>query len=267
MKITSKIYPIIILCLSAISFVACEKVIELDLKNTEPKLVIEANFTDSLQIQTVNIGQTVSFKADNKMTPVSNAQVSLKSDNGLALSFVEIAPGLYATNKAVKGIAGVKYTLTVTVNNKTYTAISQMPSPVKIDSLKQTSIVIFGKTNKFIQVVYKDEPGVPNYYNNRLYVNGVKRNDSFVEFDRFNDGKRVENTLFNQEPDLKTGDKIKVEFLGIDVNVYRYLFAIAQINGAGGPPTSPADPDSNFSNGALGYFSSSAFTADSVVVK
>lgn len=267
MKISTKIYTFF-LFFTAISFTACEKVIELNLKNTEPKLVIEANFTDSLQIQTVSINKSVNFNADNKMTPVSGAKVSLKAINGLLdVTFIETKPGVYATSTKVKGIAGIKYSLTVEVENKTYTAASQLPNVVKIDSLKQTELTFFGQKNKFIQVLYNDLAGVPNYYNTRLYVNGIKRSDYFIEFDRFNDGKPVINTLFNQEPDLLTGDKVKVELLSIDANVYRYLFAIAQINGAGGPPVSPADPDSNFSNGALGYFSASALSVDSTVVK
>jgi len=268
MKLKTNIFALPLLLVGfMVAITSCEEVIELDLKTTGPKLVIEAHFTDSLQIQTVNVNKSVNFEADNKMTPVSGAVVILTSDIGVIASYLEVKPGHYATINPVKGVAGIKYTLTVVENNKTYIAVSQMPNPVKIESLGQTELTFFGTTNKFVQLFYSDLAGVPNFYNNRIYVNGVKRNQFFLESDRFNDGKRVVNTLFNQEPDLVTGDKVKVEFLGIDEKVYRYLFSIAQISGEGGPPVSPADPDTNFSNGALGYFSSSAITADSIVVR
>jgi hypothetical protein len=141
------------------------------------------------------------------------------------------------------------------VNNQTYTAQSIMPPVVKLDSLTVTEISFFGNTNKFVQVNYKDIPNIPNQYNFVISVNDKLRNGYFPESDRFNDGSEVKNTLFTSEPDLKKGDKVTVDFQCIDLGIYRYFFAITQIGGNGGPPTSPANPDSNFNNAALGYFS------------
>lgn len=267
MKISYKIYNFFFICLTAITFVGCEEVIDLKLKNIQPKLVIEAIITDSLQIQTVIVSQTINFDAKNQLSPVSGATIQIVDMQNTVIGFVENLPGIYQTLTPVKGIPGKNYNIVVKVNNQTYLASSTMPQAVKIDSLRQTNLTFFRDLNKFTVVNYQDPAGVPNYYNNRLYVNGQKRSQFYVEFDRFNDGKPVKNTIFNDEPDLVTGDKIKIEMLTIDVNVYKYLFAITQIGGNGGPPTAPANPVSNFSNGALGYFSASTLSVDSMVVK
>jgi hypothetical protein len=262
-----KIPSLFFICLTAIAFTACEKVIDLKLDNTTPKLVIEANFTDSLQIQTVTVSQTINFEQSNNMQPVSGAAITLTDKQNLNISFVEKTPGIYQTTTPVKGLPGQQYFISVDIKNKNYAAVSVMPQLVKIDTITQTDLVILGKTNKTINVKYQDPAGLGNYYNSRIYVNGTKRKEFYVDFDRFNDGKPVSNLIFVNEPKFMSGDKVKVDFLCIDVNVYKYLFAITQIGGNGGPPTAPANPDSNFSNGALGYFSACTLYTDSLIIK
>ena len=249
------------------TFTACEKVIDLKLDAAKPALVIEANFTDEFKIQTVNISKTIAFDNKNVVSPFSGAEVVLKNDTGLETLFQETQPGIYSTLLPIKGIPGQKYTLTINANNQIYTAVSVMPQVVEVESLTQTELTFFGNKRKFVQVNYYDPLGVPNYYNSRVFVNGVKRDFFYVESDRFNDGKPVVNTIFTDDPELVIGDKVTIDFQGIDENVYRYLFAITQINGNGGPPTAPANPDSNFNNGALGYFNACTSRTESLVIQ
>ena len=267
MKQYQKTIVLLIACLTAMTFTACEKVIELKLDAAEPTLVIEANFTDNFVIQTVSVSQTIAFDKKNQFSPFSGATVFLKEENGFNIEFKETKPGVYSTLLPVNGIPGKKYLLTVKTINQTYTATSVMPQPVEIVALTQTQLTFFGNKRKYVQVNYFDPVGIPNYYNSRVFINGVKRDFFFVESDRFNDGKPVINTIFTEDPELVSGDRVKVDFQSIDVNVFKYLFSITQINGNGGPPTAPANPDSNFSNGALGYFSASASRTDSLVIK
>lgn len=267
MKISTHIYSLFFISLTAITFVACEKVIDLKLENSAPKLVIESTFTDSLQIQTVTISETINFETSNQLKPIVGATVTLSDMQNMLVTFVETTPGIYQTTTPIKGESGKKYNLSVTVNNQNYLATSTMPQAVKLDSIRQNEIFIFGKKTKFLKVHFQDPAGLGNYYNNRIFVNKLKRKEFFVDFDRFNDGKQIANTIFINEPDLETGDKVKIEMLTIDVNVYKYLFAITQIAGNGGPPTAPANPVSNFNNGALGYFSASTLSVDSVEIK
>lgn len=253
MKNSRSIY-FLSLILLLIFFVSCEDVIELDLDNANAKIVIEANVTNVLEPQIIKISKTKSFKEENSFLAVNGASVKVQEENGPSYSFVESGGGNYLSIP-FKGTPGKKYTVTVMVSNQTYTAQSIMPPLVKLDSLTVTEISFFGNTNKFVQVNYKDIPNIPNQYNFVISVNNKLRNGYFPESDRFNDGSEVKNTLFTSEPDLKKGDKVTVDFQCIDLAIYRYFFAITQIGGNGGPPTSPANPDSNFNNAALGYFS------------
>lgn len=261
-----KKYSFLLAFLIASVLLSCEKVIDLNLPTTAPKIVIEGIFTDLNVRHTISISTTVNFDASNTKKPVSGATVSLKEENGPTINFTEDSPGNYLSTR-YKGIPGKKYTLTVTLNGQTYVATSIMPLAVPIKSLNQIELSFFGETKKFVQVNYQDPAGIPNYYYNRLFVNKLKRSSFYLESDRFNDGRLVQNTIFNDEPDLVAGDKVQVQLLTIDENVYKYLFSITQIDGNGGPPTAPANPTSNFNNGALGYFSASTLTTDSLTIK
>lgn len=246
-------------------FSSCEKVVDLKLGTTEPKIVIESIFTDQNLRHTVLISNTANFDSGNKRIPVTGAVVTLKEENGPTLSFTEPTPGNYSSNR-YKGIPGKRYTLSVTLKGVTYTATSVMPMPVPIKSLTQAELSFFGETQKIVQVNYKDPFGIPNFYFNRVFVNGGRRDNFSLDSDRFTDGNEVKNNIFVNEPDLVPGDAVRIQMLTIDENVYRYLFSITQITGNGGPPTTPANPNSNFNNGALGYFSASTSTEETLII-
>lgn len=238
----------------AISFTSCEDVIDINLDNAKANVVIEANVTNILEPQIIKISRTKPFNEENSFLAVTGATVSVKEENGPNYTFVGGTNGSYISIP-FKGVPGKKYTVTVIISNQTYTAQSVMPPVVNLDSLTVTELSFFGSTNKFVQVNYKDIPNIPNQYNYVMSVNDVLRKGYYIDFDRFNDGNQVKKGLFTDEPDLVKGDKVTVDFQCIEMNVYRYFFAISQIGGNGGPPTAPANPDSNFNNGALGYFS------------
>jgi hypothetical protein len=245
-----------------LTFSSCEDVIDLKLDNAEPQIVIEANVVNNLNKQTVKISTTKKFSDNNTSFPFKGATVTIM---GTKVIFTEDEPGIYTSSFFI-GRPGEKYTLQVTANNKTYTAISTMPQVVNLDSLSVTELSFFSKKNKFVQVNFKDPPNIKNQYNYVISVNDSLRNAYYVDEDRFNDGKNVKNTLFTSNPDLKSKDRITIDFQCIDYNTYRYFFAITQISGNGGPPTAPSNPPSNFDNGALGYFSAHTSQFKSVII-
>lgn len=248
-------YIIFFAITTSVFFSACEKVIDLDLKNTKPVIVIEANVNDNFSQQVVKVTQTKPFTEDNTIVPISDAVITLKdlTDNRTYSFSLADNKGTYLSTN-FRGKPGNTYELSVSANNQVYTAKSTMPKKVLLDSISVAEVTFFGETNKYIKVHYADPAGYENQYRYLLTVNQKPAKGYFVDSDRFNNGKYVSNTLFDSDMDLKSGDEIKVEFQCIDMNIYRYFFAISQIGGNGGPPTAPSNPDSNFNNGALGYF-------------
>jgi Domain of unknown function (DUF4249) len=259
-------YHKLMLVSTALMVVACKKTVTLKLNTVPAQIVIQGEITNQQGPYTVQISQTVGFYEDNTFPPVSGASVYISDiTNGLTDSLIEVAPGtgIYGTFDMI-GVPGHTYTLSVTSQQKNYTATSTMPFSVPLDSIGFSQLSGFG--NKQIDAItnFQDPAGITNYYQFVEFVNGAQiTKDIFVFDDRLSDGKYINYTLYNDTSYLFPGDEVKVNMYCIDENVYNYFYQLIESGGAGAFSTtaSPANPTSNISNGALGYFS--AHTVDS----
>ena len=83
--------------------------------------------------------------------------------------------------------------------------------------------------------------------------------------DRLSDGKYFHQDLFDDSVHIKSGDSVSLNMYSIDANVYHYLSEMLQISNSAESVT-PANPDTNFSNGALGFFSAHTVVSKQAVV-
>lgn len=249
----------IYLLLWMITFSSCEKVIDLPLDAAAKKYVIEATITDTKGGCSVLISQTKNFNEDNSFESVSGAAVSITDGNNNTISLPEVSPGIYA-DSLVKGASGKTYTMHVDINGTTFEASSRMPFKVSMDSLYVTDDFLFGEVRKTPNVEFRDPRGTGNNYRFILYVNGVKRKNIYISNDSYSDGNfsSVKLFLFGDDGDdkkIKSGDKISVNMLCISPEVYKYWYSLDAGATGNNNSASPANPVSNISGGALGYFS------------
>ena len=102
----------LILSLSTIMFVACEKVIDIDLNDVEPKIVVEANIDDIEGPYQVKLTKTVNYNQSNMFPTVSDAVVTLSDSEGNTEVLVESVPGIYVST-LIEGVPGRTYTLDI----------------------------------------------------------------------------------------------------------------------------------------------------------
>ena len=255
MKLSKKIIKSVFLFLfGAVILSSCEKVIDPDLKDSDPVFVIEGGITNINEIQTVRVSKTIKFDQANGFNGVKGAKVVVTSSTGQVLTFPETTDGIYRSPR-FRGVPGVTYKLQVTASTgEVFTASSTMPAVVRVDSINFKKITIFSDTRVYPSVYYTDPAKVQNQYRYIMRINN-KQVVEHVSDDRFNDGN-ASSDLINFDGDgLQLGDKAEIEMQCIDRNVFKYYYAISQIDGEGGPPVAPSNPDSNISNGALGIFS------------
>lgn len=257
---------IVTLAFSASLFLGgCEKVIEVELDNVAPVIVIDGGISDQNENQVVKISRTYDFTEPNKYNGVTGAKLVLTRPNGSLMGYTEVSPGVYQTTK-MRGLPGGTYKLDVTVDGKTYSANSTMPGRVILDSLTFKQFDFFGTVNTYIAVNYLDPELTPNQYRYILKIKD-KTVEDMVNEDRFTNGNKVSDAIFYELDDLTPGDSLHVEFQCIDRNVYRYLYNLGQISGGNGPPVAPANPVSNFNNGALGIFNAHTSSKRTAVFK
>lgn len=245
------------------SFYSCEKVIDLELKDSDLKYVVEGVITNEPGVCKVIISQSRPFYEDNQFAAVSGATVKVK-DNGQEVPLTETRPGVYET-KAINGTPGHEYHLSVVVDNQAFTASCIMPRPVPLDTL----YVEPGPFNqfKFAKAGFNDPAGEKNHYRFVQYLNGKKDPTIFWESDEFTNGMSMLimlDTAVDKQDDprnIVSGDEVTVEMLCLDEAIYKYWYSLRTGGGDGSVNSAaPANPVTNIKGGALGYFS--AHTVD-----
>lgn len=241
---------------------ACEDVIDINLNDADPKLMIAGTVSNRLEEQQVTISRTVAFSADNPFDPVSGAEVTVIDGSGKSFNFIESAPGIY--RNVFRGEEGRRYTLHVSVEGTEYAAESTMPYRVTPDSVGTAVRNIFNEEQKFIALKYQDPIGVANYYRYLWSVNNGPFKMVRVSNDKFNDGKYVSEDITDFETELVTGDSVVVRMQCIDKATFDFWNAVQSANPGS---AAPANPPSVFGDGALGYFSAHALSEIGTVVQ
>jgi hypothetical protein len=247
---------------------SCEKVIDIEVDDAAPKYVIEGVVDNESGGCVVKVSQTKAFGSDNTFAGVAGAAVRITEENGAAVTLTETAKGIYRS--PLVGVPGRKYTLQVTIGGQTYTATSKMPVYVGIDSMYISFMDWMGEKEYYPNVVYTDPAEKGNSYRFVLYINGAKTDDIFGQNDDLSNGRNNTASLFSEDDlqdDLKSGDQVRVELLSIDQPVYQYWYSLWQGALGEGNAASPANPVSNISGGALGYFSAHTVSAKTVTLQ
>lgn len=248
---------------AAVLFYSCQKTVTLDLNNAPAQIVIQGEITNTPGPYTITINQSTAFYAENTFPPISGASIKISDGQGLTDSLTETSPGVYSTH-TLQGTPGNTYTLSVFAQNKQYTAASTMPAPVPLDSITWQN----DGYEKAIYAIpnFQDPIGVKNYYQFMEYQNGQQlTKDIFVFDDRLSDGKYISRTLRNDSSRLVAGAQLEVKMYTIDENVFNYFDQLSQTLGFN-TSASPANPATNISNGAYGYFSAHTVQSKTVMV-
>jgi len=236
---------------------ACEEVIVLDLKDSEPRVIIEATLNASTGECIVTASKSIGFYEVESSGKVDGATVELVSGAGVSTRLTEISPGKYWTGD-LSASPGESFVITLTISaEEEYSARSKVPFPVYLDSLKvvrgfgdprPSSPPIF-----LINPIWKDPAGIPNYYRFKVTTNGKPQSGSFtITNDEPFDGTIVNLPLYRYG--FALGDTVSVEFQSIDSISYSYF---TQLNDMARPSfvsATPYNPVGNFDNWALGYF-------------
>ncbi len=250
------VLPLAFVC----SLLACKKIISVNINNAPPAIVITGEVTNQPGPYQVSITRSVNYGADNSFPPVDGASVVLRDNQGLYDSLTETIPGTYSTHAGWQGQPGNVYTLSVTSAGAVYAASSTMPQPVPLDSVGfQQEGKGRRNSNTVISAIpyFQDPPGIHNYYQFAETINGAPLNEIFIFDDRLSDGKYISQPARDDSAHLQPGDQLSFSTYCIDAGTYHYLFELNQVvsGGNGFSSVTPSNPTSNWSNGALGFFS------------
>lgn len=239
-----------------LAFVSCQKVIDVDLNEANAVTVIEANYTAEDSTVNVHISMTSSYFDSDPSPLIDNASVTITDHLGVITGVPSIGGGDYQLTNYIPNY-GTTYTLTVACNGVTYTAECDMNPAIQLEDITYEYFPGFfgGDGGYGVYLNVNDPVGLGNHYQIILTENGVEHDDlldMFIQDDLLNDGNFIERPLWGKFFD--TTDVVGMELRSIDGEIYDYINQA--IGTAGGQDSAaPGNPDSNWDNGAVGYFS------------
>jgi hypothetical protein len=249
-------------------FTSCEKIIEIDLKENQSKIVIVGNITNEVGPYFVKITKSSLLNYQGENATIDNAVVTIRDNQGNTEMLSAIGNGNYQTTK-IRGKVGLTYTLVAKIGGETYTAQSTMPALVKFDSIKVLSSSFGGEISYDFVPVFTDPIAKGNQYRFVLSLNDKLVKLHFVLDDLVKNGSVNTQPLQNMaDLKIKTGDVVKLQMQSVDDNVGLYYKTLVQITDSGpGGGTTPSNPPNNISNGALGIFSAHTIQEKSTTIK
>jgi hypothetical protein len=273
----------ILLLIGGVSLLACEETVKLDLKNSEPALIIEGLVTNELKNQYVRITKSAGFYDTSGVTVISDAVVSV-TDGEVTYTYEhnpdnnENNNGKYFSALPFAGQVGKTYSLLVEVGGNTYTASDVLYPVTSIDSLKVS----------FNQEEFNDpEKGREEYYYEILfYAHEPQETEDFYLFKFYRNDTLVydsETDVYFSDDDLlgeeingipaasfyKLGDIGKVEMYSISNTGFIYYNDLINLlkNDGGMFGSPPVNPRTNIKGGAFGYFQTSSIVSESILIE
>jgi hypothetical protein len=260
-----------------IFFVSCEKVIKVDLDTAPPKLVIDAsidwekNTTGSNQ--KIKLTTTTAYYSD-QFPAVSGASVVVTNPANTVFSFIESqGTGEYICTN-FQPVIGETYTLTIVLNNETYTATETlMAAPAIENDIQQNNKGGMAGDEIEITYYYQDDASRENYYLYRVKIPEVVFPQYSAENDENSQGGLTPVYYSNKE--LKTGDAVNIKLYGVSKRYYDYFRKILNASGNDDGPfaTTPTAVRGNIinqtksENFAYGYFSLSEVATRDYTIK
>lgn len=243
---------------------SCQKVIDVDLNDANPKLVIEAVYTAEDSTVHVEITKTSNY-FDNSIAPtIDNALITIMDESGSVQTIPSIGSGKYELTGYSPSFDS-NYTITVTYEGTVYTSTTTLHTVIPQQSIIYTfeQSGFFGGPGGYLcYLTYMDPPEEDNYIAIKYWENDTLVSE-FQTSDELTNGNLVQIPLFEKFFDL--GDTIEVEMRTIDKKIYDYF---DELDGASNPSSAaPANPTYQWTNNALGYFSAYGVSRQEVIIQ
>ncbi len=243
-----------------VTLYSCEEVVEVDLQESKPRLVVEASIIwekgNSGNTQIITLTTTSSYFA-SAISPAKDAMVEVISSTGDTFNFNEIEPGIYVNTNFLPEI-NMEYRLTIRYKNEMYTAKEIMIPVVELENVEQTLNGGFSGNDIELKAYFNDPAEISNYYLFKFIFDDLSVQ---IYDDEFTNGNRTFAYFSNK--DLTIGDEVRFEIQGISESFYEYLYILSSQAGEnnGGPfQTQPTTVrgniinETNEGNFAFGYF-------------
>lgn len=289
----------ILIILSLVFLLSCEKSVQFNLRSNEPLMVVDASI-ETGEAPRVVLSKSFQFFSSISarmidMAFIKDAEVVISDGtvsrrlirfdvplgNGFGFSYYSTDPS--APGLGMLGEEGKAYTLSIRWKGKTYQAATTIPIPLKtMDSIwwvkapatpdTSTRVVVrgrftdpprFGNYIRYFTKVNREPfyPGLNSVFDDQ-FVNGTSY---VVDIDR--GVNRNDSLNFDDYGFFRRGDTVTVKLSNIDKATYDFWRTVEfSYSSIGNPFASPVNIMGNISGGALGYFGGYANRFRSIII-
>lgn len=241
--------------------ISCEDVVDIDLNDPEPRLVVDAIFRVNTEQASnrvsVHLAESSNFFEEN--TPINSAVVTIfntATDQSADLP-LDSGEGTYSAVFDTDLLISGPLELRIEYNGITYTAANQFVASTPITRLEQGSSSLFDDDDIEIIIGYDDPADQDNYY-----LLDFDQGEFFTSEDTFYQGSNIEFSFFHDT--AQPGDALDIYLMGANQEFINYMNQVLELSGEQGltpfqTPVSAArgnilGPNDNSDNFALGYF-------------
>ncbi len=198
------------------SFFSCEDVIEVELNEAEPRLVIEASI-DWLK-NTLGNEQEIKLTLsapffDDGVPPANGGTVSITDSNNTVFNFIEEANSGIYKNSEFTPVINESYNLNIVYQGEVYTATETLKSVVPIDFIEQNNEGGFSGDQIELKAFYTDPVDEENYYFFEFLSDLTPIPSLEVYEDRFTNGNQIFG--FYSDEDLEAGNIVRIRNHGV----------------------------------------------------
>ena len=226
---------------------SCTKVIDVDLNDTDPKLVVDGYVKydpiSNIQTVSVKISKTANYFDSSIPQSITDATLSIINGNGKEIPLSYSADYGFSTNIQQEDYSD-SWKLKGIIENADVEAVTTIPHYIKIDSINAYELDFGPPKEGYTPVAFfTDIAGESNYYRLKISLNNVEYHDLFYSNDDTQDGDQIIYPFF--AVDVLDGEKMTIELLCIDEFAYEYFKVFGDNMGGGGFSAAPGNPVTN----------------------
>nr|WP_288978555.1 DUF4249 family protein [uncultured Allomuricauda sp.] len=236
----------------ALIFGSCEDVVDVDLSETESKLVVDGllrvdkeqefiNVRIGLKASSIFFEENQSVQAESVMISYGQLDSEGNFDNLSTSSLVEetSGSGIYIpdpnlpTDQRIPSSAaelGTVFILEINYQDRYYFAQTEYVPTVPLDNLEQGDEVFFDEDQTEIIVTFTDDGEADNFY-----VFDFMFGEFQTVEDEFFQGQQFQFSFFYDDK-TEPGDHVTVSILGATQGFYNYMDLVLEQTGNGGGP-------------------------------
>ncbi len=195
------LHNLLVILSAIVLFAACDTFIDVEIPERESKLVVISAFEPDEPWQ-VYVSHSLNSFEDDNFFPVSNAEVTIASDDGNFSEQLYYNSGIFYSSSTPE--EGTNYTISVKANG--YTSVqsaNRIPSPATLISIDTLESFHDGNPTFDFELTFQDPANEANFYILQLYsAETYWKNYSDYPINILSDDPNIESILNKEDSDI-----------------------------------------------------------------